>query len=87
MRSMLPAVVSAVKRWAGPDQAQSLKLCEWLYHRLHTLRAFLEEGGQQQAGSGGGGAEGTAVPNSSVQPGAGRGFRAGLSCTTSLRSL
>jgi tetratricopeptide (TPR) repeat protein len=36
-----PAVVAAVRRWAGPDQAQGLSLCEWLFHRIPSLAAFM----------------------------------------------
>ncbi|GAB4819100.1 hypothetical protein N2152v2_006146 [Parachlorella kessleri] len=43
MRHMLPAVIAAVKRWAGPDQAQGLSLCEWLYHKVGALREFMEQ--------------------------------------------
>ncbi|RMZ57142.1 hypothetical protein APUTEX25_003599, partial [Auxenochlorella protothecoides] len=40
LRACLPAVISAVKRWAGADQAQSLSLAEWLYHRVASLKHF-----------------------------------------------
>ena len=53
MRHMVPAVIAAVKRWAGPDQAQGLSLCEWLYHKVGALREFMEQPVQQGAGDGG----------------------------------
>ena len=37
-----------LQRWAGPDQAQALSLCEWLYHRVASLEAFLPSTDQQQ---------------------------------------
>ncbi|KAK2079201.1 hypothetical protein QBZ16_002892 [Prototheca wickerhamii] len=40
----LPPVIQAVKRWAGNDQAQSLSLIEWIYHRMTGLRAFFDDG-------------------------------------------
>jgi len=36
-----PAVVAAVKRWAGPEHAQGLSLCDWLYHRIPSLTEFM----------------------------------------------
>lgn len=47
-RRMVPAVVAAVKRWAGPDQAQALSLSEWLYHRVASLAAFMPASWEQQ---------------------------------------
>ena len=41
VKQVLPSVISAVKRWAGPDQAQSLSLCSWMYHRIPSLKKFM----------------------------------------------
>ncbi|PRW56947.1 outer envelope mitochondrial [Chlorella sorokiniana] len=49
-RAMVPAVVAAVKRWAGPDQAQALSLCEWLFHRVESLAPFMPAGSAPAAG-------------------------------------
>ena len=50
----LPAVVDAVKRWAGPDQARGLMLGDWVFHRVAGLRAFLPPLPPPANGSGGG---------------------------------
>lgn len=39
-----------VQRWAGPDQAQALSLCEWLFHRVESLEPFMPAGGVPAAG-------------------------------------
>lgn len=66
MQSMVPAVIAAVKRWAGPDQAQGLSLAEWLHHRMQRLREFAhskgEEGAEEERGAAG--------PNGSGREGA-----------------
>ena len=36
-----PLCCAGVQRWAGQEQAQALSLCEWLYHRLASLEAFM----------------------------------------------
>lgn len=61
-----PAVVAAVKRWAGPEHAQGLSLCDWLFHRIPSLRAFmfdnpttLNQNGQGAGGAGGAGSSST----------------------------
>ena len=41
--NMTPAIVQAVRRWSGPDQAQAVSLCEWLYQRFPALQAFIDE--------------------------------------------
>ena len=41
MIESLPAVIQAIKRWAGPDQAQSLSLCSWIYHRIPSVVKFV----------------------------------------------
>lgn len=41
-----------LQRWAGPDQAQALSLCEWLYHRVEPLQAFMPEPLKQAAAGG-----------------------------------
>lgn len=41
VKGMLPSVIDAVKRWAGPDQAQSLSLCQWMYHRIPSIKTFM----------------------------------------------
>jgi tetratricopeptide (TPR) repeat protein len=41
MVGMSPSVIEGVKRWAGTEQAQSLSLCQWLYHRVSGLRRFI----------------------------------------------
>lgn len=46
-----PVPLCAVQRWAGPDQAQALSLCEWLYHRVEPLRAFMAQEGTQEEGA------------------------------------
>lgn len=51
MQTALPAVVAAVKRWAGPDQAQGLSLSDWVYHRVTSVRAFLPPPAAGQPGS------------------------------------
>jgi hypothetical protein len=51
-----PAVVAAVKRWAGGDHAQGLSLCSWLQHRVPGLMGFAAA-----AGEGGGGEAGDAA--------------------------
>lgn len=38
----------ALQRWAGPDQAKALSLCNWLYHRVASLAAFLPAAEAQQ---------------------------------------
>lgn len=45
MKDMLPSVIEAVKRWAGPDQAQSLSLCQWMYHRIPSIKIFMQSCG------------------------------------------
>lgn len=37
----LQTLLPDLQHWAGPDQAQALSLCEWLYHRLEALDAFM----------------------------------------------
>jgi hypothetical protein len=44
-----------MQRWAGPDQAQALSLCQWLYHRVAALSPFLQEQEQGQGDSPGDG--------------------------------
>ncbi|KAI3438049.1 hypothetical protein D9Q98_000492 [Chlorella vulgaris] len=51
-KRMMPAVISAVKRWAGPDQAQALSLCEWLHHSVPGLAAFMPPGNGAAAAAG-----------------------------------
>jgi Asp-tRNA(Asn)/Glu-tRNA(Gln) amidotransferase A subunit family amidase len=41
VKKSAPAVVAAVKRWAGPEHAQGLCLCDWLYHRIPSLAKFM----------------------------------------------
>lgn len=41
VKNSAPAVVAAVKRWAGPEHAQGLSLCDWLYHRIPSLTEFM----------------------------------------------
>eukprot|EP00890_Picochlorum_soloecismus_P003480 jgi/Picsp_1/4132/NSC_01641-R1_amidase family protein len=41
MIDSLPAVIQTIKRWAGPDQAQSLSLCSWIYHRIPSVVKFV----------------------------------------------
>ena len=41
MVGVTPSVIEGVKRWAGTEQAQSLSLCQWLYHRVSGLRRFI----------------------------------------------
>lgn len=41
MIESLPAVIQTVKRWAGSDQAQSLSLCRWIYHRIPSVIKFV----------------------------------------------
>jgi tetratricopeptide (TPR) repeat protein len=41
MIETLPAVIQTIKRWAGPDQAQSLSLCSWIYHRIPSVVKFV----------------------------------------------
>ena len=41
MVGVTPSVIEGVKRWAGTEQAQSLSLCQWLYHRVSSLRRFI----------------------------------------------
>lgn len=41
MSGVTPSVIEGVKRWAGSDQAQSLSLCQWLYHRVSGVRRFI----------------------------------------------
>ena len=43
VKGMLPAVIEAVKRWAGPDQAQSLSFCQWMYHRIPSIKDFMKK--------------------------------------------
>ena len=45
-----PAVVAAVKRWAGPEHAQGVSLCDWLYHRIPSLQSFLKNSTPTQNG-------------------------------------
>lgn len=47
-----PAVVSAVRRWAGADQAKALNLTEWLFHRIPSLRTFLPPPGEKETVTG-----------------------------------
>ena len=39
-----------LQRWAGPDQAQALSLCEWLFHRVESLEPFMPAGAVPAAG-------------------------------------
>eukprot|EP00887_Chlorella_sp_A99_P007627 scaffold20.g7627.t1 len=41
LQAALPAVVAGVKRWAGLEQAQGLSLCDWVFHRVQSLRSFM----------------------------------------------
>jgi Asp-tRNA(Asn)/Glu-tRNA(Gln) amidotransferase A subunit family amidase len=41
LKNCAPAVVAAVKRWAGPEHAQGLAICDWLYHRIPSLTEFM----------------------------------------------
>lgn len=44
MANSLPAIIRTIKRWASPEQAQSLSLTSWIYHRIfHVLKNFVEE--------------------------------------------
>ena len=54
-------VVVVLQRWAGPDQAQALSLCEWLYHRVASLEAFLPSTDQKQQDAAAGGAAAAAA--------------------------
>lgn len=46
------AAATRVQRWAGPDQAQALSLCEWLYHRVASLAAFMPDRKKEDAAAG-----------------------------------
>lgn len=41
VKTAAPAVVSAVRKWAGSDQAQALSLCQWIYYRIPSLLPFI----------------------------------------------
>ena len=41
MTAAMPAVIAAVKRWAGAEHAQALSLCEWMFNRIPKLKVFL----------------------------------------------
>jgi len=43
VKGMLPSVIEAMKRWAGPDQAQALSLCQWMYHRIPSIKQFMKK--------------------------------------------
>lgn len=43
IKAILPSVIQGVKRWAGPDQAQALSLCQWIHHKIPTIRKLLPE--------------------------------------------
>ena len=42
MKEAAPAVVWAVKQWAGLDDAQALSLCGWIYNRIPSLKKFMK---------------------------------------------
>jgi Asp-tRNA(Asn)/Glu-tRNA(Gln) amidotransferase A subunit family amidase/Tfp pilus assembly protein PilF len=44
MNDASPVVVSAVKRWAGADQAKAITLCDFLRQRFPSLRPFMPGG-------------------------------------------
>lgn len=54
LQSVTPAVIRAVRRWAGSDQAQAVSICEWMYHRFPRLRKCIKEspGFQQERENG-----------------------------------
>lgn len=43
VKAILPSVIQGVKRWAGPDQAQALSLCQWIHHKIPAVGKLLPQ--------------------------------------------
>jgi Asp-tRNA(Asn)/Glu-tRNA(Gln) amidotransferase A subunit family amidase len=64
LRNSAPAVVAAVKRWAGPEHAQGLSLCDWLKNRIPSLVQFMPKKNRNANNRSAGGSAG--APNTTT---------------------